>query len=70
MNLGKTVKYMIWNKEEKCYEGVYCSSSHDEYEFGSIAEARQSNCHGTYLDADKYDIHKVEVSRERIDGEG
>lgn len=56
----KTV-YKIFNKKEGKYTGSYSRAYHDVYEFSSPEQALNSNCHDTYHDTDKYEIHEVEI---------
>lgn len=56
------IKYKIFNKETKHYQGVYSRDYHDEYEFDSEDSALNANCHGVHHDTDIYEIHKVEVT--------
>lgn len=45
------------------YSRAYC----DEYDFGSLQEARNANCHGTFKDKEKYAIAKYRVTYELIE---
>lgn len=49
--------------------GAYSRSYSTQYEFGSLQEARGSNCHGIYEDEDKYAIQKYRVTYELVDGD-
>lgn len=42
--------------------GSYSRAYHDEVEFRSIEDARNANCHGEFLDKEKYAIRKVLVT--------
>lgn len=52
---------IIDNKTGKAvgsYSRAYC----DEYDFNSPQEARNANCHGMFLDEEKYSIAKYKVT--------
>lgn len=40
------------------YSRAYC----DEYDFSSVSEARNANCHGMFEDKEKYKIVKYKVT--------
>lgn len=40
------------------YSRAYC----DEYNFSSVSEARNANCHGMFEDKEKYKIAKYKVT--------
>lgn len=40
------------------YSRAYC----DEYDFSSVNEARNANCHGMFEDKEKYKIAKYKVT--------
>lgn len=40
------------------YSRAYC----DEYDFSSVSEARNANCHGMFEDKEKYKIAKYKVT--------
>ena len=62
----KTVFRIIDRKTEE-HQGVYSRAYHDEYDFNSAEEARNSNCHGIYQDKGKYKISKYRVVYELIE---
>lgn len=45
------------------YSRAYC----DEYDFGSVAEARSANCHDAFKDNEKYAVAQYRVTYELID---
>jgi len=45
------------------YSRAYC----DEYDFNSVAEARNANCNDIFRDKSKYKIAKYRVTYELID---
>lgn len=45
------------------YSRAYC----DEYDFRSVEEARNSNCHGIFQDKSKYKVAKYRVIYELIE---
>lgn len=49
--------------------GSYSRACHDEYDFGSMSEARSANCHGEFRNKAKYKIAKYRVTYELIDGD-
>lgn len=65
---NKTINtiYKIFDNKDRL-QGAYSRSYHTEYEFDSLDEARNSNCHGEYKDKVKYKISKYKVTYELID---
>jgi len=49
--------------------GSYSRSCCDEYDFSSVSEARNANCHGMFKDEKQYKISKYKVTYELIDDE-
>ena len=47
------------------YSRAYC----DEYDFNSVKEAREANCHGVFKDEKIYGIAKYKVTYELIEGD-
>lgn len=47
------------------YSRAYC----DEYDFPSVSEARNANCHGMFQDKEKYKIAKYKVTYTLIEDE-
>jgi hypothetical protein len=47
----------------RAYSRAYC----DEYDFGSVSEARGANCHDIFQDKEKYAIAKYRVIYELLD---
>ncbi len=60
-------RYRIINLESGKVEGVYTRAYHDVYDFHSPEDARNSNCHGTYLNEEKYRIAKFRITEEEIE---
>ena len=58
--------YRIINSKGEA-EGVYSRAYGDEYDFGSIMEARGSNVHNIYLDKAAYKIARYRVTYELLD---
>lgn len=58
--------YRIINRESGEPEGSYSRSCCDEYDFYSVLDARNSNCHGMYEDKKKYKIAKYKVTYELL----
>jgi hypothetical protein len=52
--------YRIFNAKTQKYEGVYQRGYHDQYDFGSPDEARNSNVHGIYQ-SQTFEIHEFEI---------
>ena len=42
--------------------GSYSRAYHDEYDFNSVSEARNANCHGMFENKEKYKIAKYKVT--------
>jgi hypothetical protein len=62
--MTKTV-YKIFDTETGRYVSVYMGCfSHEQDEFASPDDARNSNCHGIYADA-KYRIDKFNVTYQK-----
>jgi hypothetical protein len=59
--------YRIISNNNNKPQGVYSRAYHDEYDFESISEARDSNFNGIYKDKNKYRIAKYKVTYELID---
>jgi len=47
--------------------GSYSRSYHDEYDFNSVSEAKNANCHGIFKNKEKYKIAKYRVTYTLID---
>ena len=59
--------YRIVNRATGEAQGVYSRAYHDNYDFRSVGQARDSNCHGTYKDTEKYRIAKYRVTYELLE---
>ena len=49
--------------------GSYSRAFCDEYDFSSVSEARNANCHGMFQDKEKYKIAKYKVTYTLIEDE-
>ena len=47
--------------------GSYSRAYHNEYDFGSVEEARNANCHGMFQDRKQYKIAKYRVTYQLIE---
>jgi hypothetical protein len=56
--------YCIVDNETNKIVPCYFQFSGDKYNFNSIEEARESNCHGIFKDKDRYRIAKFKVTEE------
>jgi len=61
----KTV-YRIIDKDTGEAVGSYSRAYCDEYDFATVEEARNANCHGIFLNKDKYKIAKYRVVYELV----
>lgn len=61
------IVYRIINRETGEPQGSYSRSYCDEYDFGSVSSARDSNIHGMFKDEKKYSIAKYKVTYELIE---
>jgi hypothetical protein len=61
------IVYRIIDRATGQPEGVYSRAYGDEYDFGSPADARRSNCWDIYEDTDKYRIAKYRVTYELLE---
>lgn len=59
--------YRIIDRKDGTEVGVYSRAYHNEYDFGSAAEARNANVHGIYKDRKAYAIAKYRVIYELIE---
>lgn len=60
------IVYRIIDNETNMAVGSYSRAYCDEYDFGSISEARNANVHGVFSDKEKYSIAKYKVTYELI----
>jgi len=60
------IVYRIIDKKTGQAVGSYSRAYCDEYDFTSVNEARETNCHGIFKDKDKYRIAKYKVTYELI----
>ena len=60
--------YRIIDAESGNAVGSYSRAYCDEYDFRSVKEARTANCHGKFLDKNKYKIAKYKVTYELLEG--
>jgi hypothetical protein len=63
---GKEV-FRIIVRETGDAAGSYSRSYHDEYDFRSVSDARNANCHGIFRDPLKYKVSKYRVHYELIE---
>ena len=61
--------YQIVDRKTGISIGSYSRAYCDEYDFKSVAEARNANCHGVFKNKDVYAIAKYRVIYELIDGD-
>lgn len=61
------VVYRVIDRKTGHAEGVYSRSYHDDYDFGSLRAARDSNVHNVYHDEKKFAVAKYKVTYELID---
>lgn len=47
-------------------KGSYSRACCDEYDFSSVSEARHANCHGIFMDKEKYAIAEYRVIYELV----
>lgn len=62
----KTVFRIVSNDSNE-FVGSFSRAYHDEYDFSSAYKARHANCHGMFLDEEKYRIAKYRVIYELIE---
>ena len=60
------IVYRIIDKKTGQAVGSYSRAYCDEYDFTSVNEARETNCHGIFKDKDKYRIAKYKDTYELI----
>ncbi len=63
------IVYRIINKNTGDAVGSYSRSYCDEYDFTSLEEARNANCHGMFEDREKFRIAKYKVTYELLEEE-
>ena len=61
------IVYRIIDKQTGESVGSYSRAYCDEYDFNSVAEAREANCHGRFEDREKYKIAKYKVTYELVE---
>lgn len=61
------IVFRIIDRETGNAQGSYSRAYCDEYDFGSVEEARSANCHGIFQDTKKYKIAKYRVTYELIE---
>ncbi len=61
------IVYRIISSETGEPVGSYSRAYCDEFDFNSVRDAREANCHGAFKDKDKYKIAKYRVTYELID---
>ena len=61
--------YRIIDRSTGNSVGSYSRAYHDEYDFESVEQAREANCHGVFQDKEQYAIAKYRVTYELLDGD-
>lgn len=61
------IVYRIIDRATGCVRGSYSRAYCDEYDFRSVYEARNANCHGVFLDEETFAIAKYRVTYELLD---
>ena len=61
------IVYRIVDKSSGEAVGSYSRAYCDEFDFNSVSEARNANCHGIFKDEKKYKIAKYKVTYELIE---
>ncbi len=61
------IVYRIIDRATGSPVGSYSRACCDEYDFASVSKARNANCHGIFLDEEKYAINKYRVTYELIE---
>jgi len=59
--------YRIIDREYDRAVGSYSRAYHDEFDFTSIDNARNANCHGMFKDKKQFKIAKYKVTYELIE---
>ena len=59
--------YRIINKNTGEATGSYSRSYCNEYDFNSVSEARNANCHDVFKDTERYKIAKYKITYELIE---
>ena len=54
--------FRIIDKDSEEAVGSYSRACCDEFDFDSVSEARNANCHGVYKNKEKYKIAKYKVT--------
>jgi len=62
-----SIVYRIINRNSGEAVGSYSRAYCDEYDFDSVEEARNANCHGMFKDLEKYRIAKYRVTYELLE---
>lgn len=66
-NINSGTVYRILRRDNNELVGSFERAYHDKYDFESVSEARNANCHGIFKDKDEYKIAKYRVTYELID---
>jgi len=66
---GDHMVYRIFDRQTGLAIGSYSRGHHDVFDFESARHARDANCHGEFLQLDKYRIAKYRVTYELVDGD-
>ena len=60
------IVYRIIDRATHLPVGSYSRAYCDEFDFDSVEQARNANCHGVFKDETKYDIAKYRVTYELL----
>ncbi len=61
------IVFRIINRETEEPVGSYSRAYCDEFDFQSVEQARNANCHGAFKDEQKYKIAKYQVTYTLLD---
>jgi len=56
------IVFRIINRNTNEFVGSYSRACYDEYDFRSVEEARNANCHGIFKDKETYKIAKYKLT--------
>lgn len=59
--------FRIFDREKGTIQSAYSRSYQNEFDFDSVSDARNSNCHDIFQDKKKYRIAKYKVTFELIE---
>jgi hypothetical protein len=64
-----SIVYRIIDRKTEDAVGSYSRSYCDEFDFNSVSEARNANCHGVFENREKYKIAKYRVTYTLIESD-